>query len=79
MRKLLADNGFLANDVVETPVRNAYRVHNPELDPELRKRMFEEVEQTISAKAAYAEAQRCMRCYRVYTVLTGHPIPEGAV
>ncbi|GAA0299858.1 FAD-dependent oxidoreductase [Rhodovulum strictum] len=79
MRKLIADNDFLANDVVETPVRNAYRVHNPELDPELRKRMFEEVEQTISAKAAYAEAQRCMRCYRVYTVLTGHPIPEGAV
>ncbi|TCM87552.1 FAD-dependent oxidoreductase [Rhodovulum steppense] len=79
MRKLIADNDFLANDVVETPVRNAYRVHNPELDPELRKRMFEEVEQTISARAAYAEAQRCMRCYRVYTVLTGHPIPEGAV
>ncbi|ARE41988.1 Formate dehydrogenase-O, major subunit [Rhodovulum sp. P5] len=78
MRRLIADNRFLANDVVETPVRNAYRVHNPELDPELRKRMFREVEQTISAKEAYAEAQRCMRCYRVYSVVTQHPIPEGA-
>ncbi|TCO74176.1 FAD-dependent oxidoreductase [Rhodovulum euryhalinum] len=75
MRKLIADNRFLANDVVETPVRNAYRVHNPELDPELRKHMFEEVEQTISARAAYAEAQRCMRCYRVYSVVTRHSIP----
>ena len=27
---------------------------------------------------AYAEAQRCMRCYRIYSVVTGHPIPEGA-
>jgi formate dehydrogenase beta subunit len=79
MRKLIADNRFLANDVVETPVRAAYRVHNPELDPDLRKHMFGEVEQTISARQAYAEAQRCMRCYRVYTVITRHPIPEGAV
>lgn len=78
MRRLIADNRMLADDVVETPVRNAYRVHNPELDPELRKHMFEEVEQTISAKEAYAEAQRCMRCYRVYSVVTQHPIPEGA-
>ncbi len=78
MRRLIADNKLLANDVVETPVRNAYRVHNPELDPELRKHMFEEVEQTIGAAEAYAEAQRCMRCYRVYSVVTRHPIPEGA-
>ncbi|WP_319529784.1 FAD-dependent oxidoreductase [uncultured Cohaesibacter sp.] len=79
MRELLSDNRLLASDVVQTPVRNEYRVHNPELDPELRKHMFEEVEQTISAKEAYAEAQRCMRCYRVYSVVTQHPIPEGAV
>ena len=78
MRQLIKDNGFVADDVVETPVRNEYRVHNPELDPELRKHMFEEVEQTISEKDAYAEAQRCMRCYRIYTVVTEHSIPEGA-
>jgi formate dehydrogenase (NADP+) beta subunit len=79
MRRLIADNRLLANDVVATPVRNAYRVHNPELDPELRKHMFEEVEQTISPREAYAEAKRCMRCYRVYSVITRHAIPEGAV
>ena len=78
MRQLLEDNRILANDVVETPVRAAYRVHNPALDPELRKHMFGEVEQTISDRDAYAEAQRCMRCYRVYSVITQHSIPEGA-
>lgn len=78
MRQLIQDNGFLASDVVEAPVRNMYRVHNPELDPELRKHMFEEVEQTISDKEAYAEAQRCMRCYRIYSVVTAHSVPEGA-
>ena len=62
----------------ETPVRNAYRVHNPDLDPEPRKHMFEEVEQTILHAEAYAEAQRCMRCCRIYSVVTQHPIPEGA-
>jgi formate dehydrogenase (NADP+) beta subunit len=78
MRKLIADNKMMANELVAAPVRNAYRVHNPELDPELRKQMFEEVEHTISARDAYAEAQRCMRCYRIYSVVTSHPIPEGA-
>ena len=78
MRQLIKDNDFLADDVVETPVRNMYRVHNPELDPELSKHMFEEVEQTISDREAYAEAHRCMRCYRIYSVVTAHSIPEGA-
>ncbi|TLP44942.1 oxidoreductase [Cohaesibacter sp. CAU 1516] len=78
MRHLLSDNKFLADDVVQTPVRAAYRVHNPELDPDLRKHMFGEVEGTISSQDAYAEAQRCMRCYRVYSVVTKHSIPEGA-
>ena len=78
MRQLIKDNDFLANDVVAAPVRNMYRVHNPALDPELRKHMFEEVEQTISNRQAYAEAQRCMRCYRIYSVITAHSIPEGA-
>ncbi len=78
MRELIAENRFLASDMGETPVRNAYRVHNPELDPELRKHMFKEVELTISDEQAYAETQRCMRCYRVYSVVTRHPIPEGA-
>jgi formate dehydrogenase beta subunit len=78
MRHLLDDNRMLASDCVEVPVRNEYRVHHPELDPEVRKNMFEEVELTISGEDAYHEAKRCMRCYRVYSVITEQPIPEGA-
>ncbi len=78
MRDLINDNKFLGRDVNEPPVRNAYRVHNPELDPDLRKKMFGEVEQTISEAAAYKESQRCMRCYRIYSVVTRQSIPEGA-
>ena len=54
-----------------------YRVHHPELDPEVRKQMFEEVEKTISAEDAYKEAKRCMRCIRIYSVITEQPIPTG--
>ncbi len=68
----------IAWDRVEFPVRPQYRVHHPELDPEVRKQMFEEVEQTICAEDAYREARRCLRCYRVYSVVTAQPIPEGA-
>ncbi|MDR3376481.1 MAG: FAD-dependent oxidoreductase [Ancalomicrobiaceae bacterium] len=78
IRKMLTENHLLVTDLVEVPVRNEYRVHHPELDPEVRKNMFEEVEQTISPEAAYAEAKRCLRCYRVYEVITEQPIPEGA-
>jgi len=78
MRKLIAKNRFLGSDVAETSVCNEYRVHNPELDPDLRKHMFGEAEQTISDAEAYAEAQRCMRCSRIYSAVTEHPIPEGA-
>jgi formate dehydrogenase beta subunit len=39
--------------------------------------MFEEVEQTIDAEAAYREAKRCMRCFRIYSVITERAIPEG--
>jgi len=79
MRKLLNDNKMLAADCVEAPIRFEYRVHHPEIDPEVRKNMFEEVEGTISAEQAYHEAKRCMRCYRLYSVVTELPIPEGAI
>ena len=78
MRRLLNDNRMLADDAVEVPVKPQYRVHHPELDPDVRTGMFEEVEQTISAEDAYREAKRCMRCYRIYSVITEQPIPEGA-
>lgn len=78
MRELLNDNAMLAVDTPEFPVRPQYRVHHPELDPEVRTQMFEEVEQTICGADAYREAKRCLRCYRVYSVVTEQPIPEGA-
>ncbi len=77
MREILRDNNVLASDVAEIPVKSEYRVHHPELDPNIRKQMFEEVERPISREAAYHEAKRCMRCYRVYSVVTGQPIPES--
>lgn len=55
---------------VSIPIRHEYRVKIRELDPEVRKRMFEEVEKPISVEEAYHEAERCMRCYRVYSVIT---------
>lgn len=78
MRQLLNEHRLLAADSVEFPVRNLYRVHHPELDPEVRKMMFEEVEQPITPAQAYHEARRCLRCYRVYSVITERAIPEGA-
>ncbi|MFN8586920.1 MAG: FAD-dependent oxidoreductase [Candidatus Eisenbacteria bacterium] len=78
MRQLLNRHELLASDSVEFPVRPQYRVHHPELDPDVRKQMFEEVEGTICAEDAYREARRCLRCYRVYSVVTTQPIPEGA-
>jgi formate dehydrogenase beta subunit len=78
MRRILNENKMLSSDCIDIPVKLEYRVHHPELDPEVRKYMFEEVEHTISAEEAYREAKRCMRCYRIYSVITEHPIPEGA-
>jgi formate dehydrogenase (NADP+) beta subunit len=77
MRQILRENKLLASDVAEIPVKSEYRVHHPELDPNIRKQMFEEVERPISREAAYHEAKRCLRCYRVYSVITAQPVPES--
>jgi len=77
MRQILRDNNVLAHGVEEIPVKSEYRVHHPELDPNIRKQMFEEVERPISREEAYHEAKRCMRCYRVYSVVTAQPVPES--
>jgi formate dehydrogenase (NADP+) beta subunit len=77
MRQILSDNRLLVEDCVEVPVRSEYRVHHPELDPEVRRQMFEEVEQPITAEEAYKEAKRCMRCFRLYSVITDRPIPPS--
>lgn len=78
MRALLHSRKLLAADFAEVPVKREYRVHHPELDPEVRRTMFEEVEATISDEEAYREAKRCLRCYRIYSVVTERPIVEGA-
>lgn len=77
IRQILHENKLLASDVTEIPVKSEYRVHHPELDPNIRKQMFEEVERPISREEAYHEAKRCLRCYRVYSVITEQPIPES--
>jgi formate dehydrogenase beta subunit len=70
MSQLLA--GIRESDMqkLNVPVRSEYRVKVKELDPEVRKLLFEEVEKPISVEEAYREANRCMRCYRVYSVIT---------
>lgn len=78
MREILNQHSMLASDCIEVPVKGQYRVHHPELDPDVRKRMFGEVEKTITKEEAYEEAKRCLRCFRVYSVITEMPIPDGA-
>jgi formate dehydrogenase beta subunit len=78
MRRILNEQQMLSSDCVDIPIKVRYRVHHPELNPEDRKFMFEEVEHTISQAEAYRESKRCLRCYRIYSVITEQPIPEGA-
>ena len=77
MRQMINDYAILAKEWGEAPVEHKYRVEVQEMDPEVRKRQFEEVERTITSEEAYREAERCMRCYRIYSVVTESPIPEG--
>lgn len=70
MGQLLAGIRKMDHQDVKVPVRHEYRVKVKELDPAVRKRLFEEVEKPISVEEAYHEANRCMRCYRVYSVIT---------
>jgi formate dehydrogenase beta subunit len=68
--QLIKSLRHLGDDGVEIPVKHKYRIKVKELDPEVRKRKFEEVEKPISVGEAYQEAERCLRCYRVYSVVT---------
>lgn len=70
MSQLVAGVQPMIASGVNIPVKHEYRVKVRELDPEVRKAIFEEVEKPISVEEAYHEAQRCMRCYRVYSVIT---------
>ena len=70
MSQLVANVQPMIATGINIPVKHEYRVKIKELDPMIRKKIFEEVEKPISVEEAYAEAQRCMRCYRVYSVIT---------
>lgn len=70
MSELIKSIRQIDSQGVEIPVKHEYRVQIEELDPDERKRIFEEVEKPISVQDAYHEAGRCMRCYRVYSVIT---------
>ena len=70
MSQLVAGVQPMINSGVNQPIKHEYRVKIKELDPDIRKQIFEEVEKPISVDDAYHEAQRCMRCYRVYSVIT---------
>ncbi len=70
MSQLLRSIRKMNPEYVDRPVKHIYRVKVQELDPEVRTKIFEEVEKPISVEEAYQEAERCMRCYRVYSVVT---------
>jgi formate dehydrogenase beta subunit len=70
MSQLVASVQPMIASGVTIPVKHEYRVKIKELNPDVRKKMFEEVEKPISVDEAYHEANRCMRCYRVYSVIT---------
>lgn len=70
MSQLIGMIDQLSKEPIKIPVKAQYKVEVQELDPEERKRIFEEVEKPITLEEAYREANRCMRCYRVYAVVT---------
>ncbi len=74
MSELLSHIRKITKDDIKFPLKNQYRVKVKELDPEVRKKLFEEVEKPISVEEAYKEAERCMRCYRIYSVVTENEV-----
>jgi formate dehydrogenase beta subunit len=55
---------------IRIPVKTQRKIQVEELDPAVRRQIFEEVEMPISVDAAYREAERCLRCYRISLVVT---------
>ncbi len=49
-------------------VESKQRFQPKTLPPDTRKATFDEVEQSLSAQEAVAEAERCLRCYQVATI-----------
>lgn len=77
MRQIISEFKILSNEWLDVPIQRKYRVEVKTLDPETRKRLFDEVEEPITTEQAYREAERCLRCYRAYSVITESPIPQA--
>jgi formate dehydrogenase beta subunit len=75
MRQIINEFKMLKKEWIDTPVQHKYRVEIQTLDPQLRKQLFDEVEEPITTRQAYNEAERCLRCYRIYSVVTESSIP----
>jgi formate dehydrogenase beta subunit len=70
MSQLIKDIKKLDSGTMHKPVQKEHRVVAEELDPEVRKQIFKEVEKPITMDQAYQEASRCLRCYRTSLVIT---------
>ena len=70
MSEILSQLCRIDRESLKIPVREERRVICEELDPEVRERIFEEVEKPITVDQAYKEADRCLRCYRIAMVIT---------
>ncbi len=70
MSELIKDIQKNDTDYLAVPVRATKRIIADEIDPEVRKKLFEEVEKNITVEQAYEEANRCLRCYRVSLAIT---------
>ena len=70
MSSLIKDIQENDTDYLAVPVKATNRIIADELDPEVRKKIFEEVEKNITVEQAYEEANRCLRCYRVSLAIT---------
>ena len=70
MSELIKDIQKDDTDYLAVPVRATNRIIADEIDPEVRKKLFEEVEKNITVEQAYEEAERCLRCYRVSMAIT---------
>jgi len=70
MSELIKDIEKDDTDYLAVPVRATTRIIADEIDPDVRKKIFEEVEKNITVEQAYEEASRCLRCYRVSLAIT---------
>ncbi len=70
MSELIKEIDKMDTNAFSKPIRSQLRIMAEELDPEIRKKIFEEVEQPITMDQAYQEAARCLRCYRTSLVIT---------